>query len=128
MADETCDWRRPMNKNYCSLAAATHSKSRKCLSELVSMLDQPLRHVEIEAQFVQVFASELKQFGISTDAATADARRGFKARFPWVSRATIFKSAWRNGSKSGIRQSNFDQTANSHYQHGPRDFAAQRPD
>ena len=29
---------------------------------LVSLLDQPLRHVEIEAQFVQLPASELKQF------------------------------------------------------------------
>ncbi len=39
--------------------------------ELVSILDQPLRKVEFEAQFVQLPAAELKQFGISTDAATA---------------------------------------------------------
>ncbi len=38
--------------------------------ELVSMFDQPLRHVEIEARFVQLSNVELKEFGIVADAAT----------------------------------------------------------
>lgn len=45
------------------------------LQELVSLLDQPLRQVEIEAQIVELLADEPKRFGLGTNAATADAPR-----------------------------------------------------
>lgn len=43
------------------------------LQELVAILDQPTRFVEIEAQFVEMPAAEVKQFGIATNAATPGA-------------------------------------------------------
>ena len=43
------------------------------LQELVSMLDQPLRQVVIEAQMIELSAAELKQFGLDFDAATPGA-------------------------------------------------------
>ena len=41
------------------------------LQELVDILDQPLRLVEIEAQIVELPVENLKDFGLASDAATA---------------------------------------------------------
>lgn len=43
------------------------------LQELVDILDQPLRQVEIKAQLVELPVAELKQSGLGADAATPDA-------------------------------------------------------
>ena len=43
------------------------------LQELVDILDQPLRLVEIEAQLVELPVAELKEFGIEFNGATPDA-------------------------------------------------------
>ena len=43
------------------------------LQESVEVLDQPLRHTELEAQFVELSAKDAEAFGIASDAATPGA-------------------------------------------------------
>lgn len=60
------------------------------LQELVDILDQPLRQVEIEARMVELPADEIAGFGIATDAATAGTRDA-KALIPGAFQSGIVR-------------------------------------
>ena len=53
--------------------AGTDAAQIARLQELVLMLDQPLRHVEIVARMIELPIAELGEFGLDRDAATPDA-------------------------------------------------------
>ena len=65
------------DENKLLFVTGTDAQQLAQIRNLVSLLDQPLRQVEIEAQLVELPAAQIKQFGMDTaranfDAATAD--------------------------------------------------------